>query len=374
MKRLLLLGGGHAHVAVLASLAQRPIAGLCTQLVTPFPQALYSGMIPGWVEGLYALPDCAIDLRRLAAAAGAELCPGRAAGIDPDAHRVTLDDGTALGYDLLSIDIGSLPAIGTAQGVAAHAITVRPLEGFVEGWERVRGEALAGRLRSLAVVGGGAAGVELALAMAYRLQGELPRSPPPVRLLTDAAGVLPGYPTPVRRALQRRMDAAGIAVHGQGAVQEVGPGYVRLVDGNTFDNDATFWAAGAAAHAWLRGSGLQVDERGFIAVNAFQQSASHPDVFAAGDCATRIPDRMPKSGVFAVRAGPALAANLRAQIAGAGLQPHQPRRLHLSLLAAGGRTAVGAWGPLSFSGRWVWRWKDRIDRAFIARYAALPAA
>jgi selenide,water dikinase len=204
------------------------------------------------------------------------------------------------------------------------------------------------------------------------LRREARGSPPHVRLVTDGADVLPGYPGLARWLLRRRLAAAGIGVHRHCAVREVGPNFLRVGDGITFDNDATFWAAGAAAHAFLRASGLQVDERGFIAVNAGQQSVSHPEVFAAGDCATRVDDPLPKSGVYAVRAGPALAANLKAFIAGEPLRPHRPQRLHLSLLAAGNGSAVGAWGPASFAGHWAWRWKDRIDRAFIGRYAATP--
>lgn len=370
MTRLVLLGGGHAHLAVLASLAREPIAGLSVRLVTPEPRAIYSGMLPGWVSGRFSLDECAIDLPALAAAARTELHLARADAVDAAARSVALEQGSPLAYDVLSLDVGSIPAAGDVDGVARYAIPVRPLAEFVEGWERVRHEAMAGRVRAVSVVGGGAAGVELALAMACRLRRDIPHSPPHVRILTDAPAIVPTFPSLARSVLHRRLDAAGIGVHGNCPVREVGRDFIRAGEALTFANDATFWVTGPAPHRFLRQSGFRLDARGFLSVNACQQSESHAEVFAAGDCATRVDAPLPKSGVFAVRAGPVLAMNLRAYLAGQPLRAHRSRRLHLALLATGEGSAVGAWGPLSFSGQWVGRWKDRIDREFIARYAA----
>jgi selenide,water dikinase len=91
-------------------------------------------------------------------------------------------------------------------------------------------------------------------------------------------------------------------------------------------------------------------------------------VFAAGDVATLRGEPRPRSGVYAVRAGPPLAANLRAALEGRAAAPYRPQRRALALLSCGERHAVGTWGPLSWEGRWVWNWKDRIDRRFVARF------
>ena len=254
-------------------------------------------------------------------------------------------------------------------GVMAHAVPVRPLLNFIAGWKRVLENGLAGNVREVSVVGGGAGGVELAFAMAARFRREMAKGAPHVRILTEESRILARYPGAARRWVQSRLEAAGVGVHERSLVREVGGDFIRVGDSLTFSNHATFWVTGPAALPLLGRSGLQVDDRGFVAVNDFQQSLSHPEVFAAGDCATRMSAALPKSGVFAVRAGPALAANLRAAIAGTPLKAHRSRALHLALLATGERHAVGAWGGVSFAGRWAWRWKDRIDRAFIARYA-----
>jgi selenide,water dikinase len=132
--------------------------------------------------------------------------------------------------------------------------------------------------------------------------------------------------------------------------------------------DAIVWATSAAAAPWLAASGLGTDERGFVCVDDYLRSVSHPFVFAAGDCATLASHRHPKSGLYAVRHGPPLATNLLAHAHGRRLQPYRPQPRGLALIGTGDRAAILSWGPLAAKGRWVWRWKERIDRAFVARY------
>lgn len=369
MKRLLLLGGGHAQLALLESLGRQPLTGVAVTLVAPADQAVYSGMLPGWVSGHYSLPACTIDLQALARAAGIAFQAANVVAIDADARQVRLDGGLGLGYDVLSLNVGSVPAGSHVAGMQAHAVPVRPLPRFIAGWARVLEEAAARQVREVSVVGGGAAGVELALAMAARFRRVAPAGAPHVRIFTEEDGILAGYPSLARQWLSRCLDRAGVGVHERSPVREVGADFIRIATTLTFSNQATFWVTGPAAAPMLRSSGLQVDEPGFVAVNDFCQSLSHPEVFAAGDCATRSGVALPKSGVFAVRAGPALAANVRAAVAGGPLRAYRAPSRHLALIATGDQHAVGAWGGLSFAGRWAWRWKDRIDRAFVARYA-----
>jgi NADH dehydrogenase FAD-containing subunit len=143
---------------------------------------------------------------------------------------------------------------------------------------------------------------------------------------------------------------------------------VQLADGTLIACDVRVLCIGAAAPRWLAGSGLALDGRGFVGTGPTLQSVSHAKVFAAGDVATRVDAPRPKSGVHAVRAGPPLAANLCHALLGRPLQPYMPQQRTLYLLSCGGRSAIASWGGWSTQGRWVWWWKDRIDRAFVARY------
>jgi selenide,water dikinase len=339
-------------------------------LVTPVDRQVYSGMLPGFVAGHYALEDCAIDLRPLAERARALVVRSAALLVNPSMQEVICANGEVVPYDVLSIDVGSRSFTGDAKGVGGHALPVRPLEVFVEGWERVLARARRDGVRSVSVVGGGAAGLELAFAIEHRLRRVGGSAPPHVRVITDARTVVPEYPAAARGRLLRYAAARNVGIHAGAPVTEVGPGFVRLRDAIEFATDATFWIAGAAAPALVRQSGLQADDRGFLAVNDFMQSLSHPGIFGAGDCATNLANPRPKAGVFAVRAGPALAANLLAALKGGPLERFVPSPRFLALVSCGARYAVGVYGRASFEGRWVWRWKDRIDRGFVARYSA----
>lgn len=366
MKRLVLLGGGHAHIEVLREFAANPAPGIELSLITPFPRLVYTGMLPGHIAGHYALEDASIDLESLARRAGARLLLTRASLVSPANHEVACEDGTVAGYDALSLDVGASPAIGEARGVERHAVIVRPLERAVQGWQAALEGATRGEVRSITVVGAGAGGIELALAMAWRLRAALGGPLAKVRIVSDApgAGLSPG----ASRRLRARMKRAGIDSHLGSPVAEVGRDYLRLASGIEFATDAVFWATGASAPGWIRDSALATDKRGFLLTNDYLQSVWHANVFGAGDCATQEGRDVPKAGVFAVRAAPFLAANLRAYLEERPLARHIPQRRFLALVSTGERHAVGSWDGLAFQGRWAWRWKDRIDRAFIARY------
>ena len=372
MKRLVLVGGGHAHVHVLKAIGDALDSGVSVTLVTPVDRPLYSGMLPGYVAGHYGLAECGIDLMALAKRARAMVVRSSASLVNPSMREVICANGEIVPYDVLSLDVGSRTFTGNVKGVAEHAVAMRPLERFVEGWERVLTRVRAGGAGAVTIVGGGAAGIELAFALHYRFQKEIGGVAPHVRVLTDAGTAMPEYPVVVRGRLARLARERNIGIHPGCNVAEVDPEFVRLKDNIAFATDATFWVAGAAAHAFIRDSGFHTDERGFLAVNDFMQSVSHPEVFGVGDCATNLENPRPKAGVFAVRAGPALAANLFAVLRGGPLERHVTPRRFLALISCGNRYAVGSYGPFSFEGHWVWRWKDRIDRRFIARYS--PAA
>lgn len=367
MKRLLLLGGGHAHVEVLRRLALQPAPQVEVTLVTPRPELLYTGMLPGCIAGHYTRAEIAIDLDRLATKAGANLILAHADRIDPERREVHCAGAAPVGYDILSCDIGSRPQAGAA-GVGEHAIVVRPLENALAGFEKLLERASGGGVRAVSVVGGGAGGVELAFAMRHRFQEALRAQAPQVAIVTDAPHLLPDFPQRARSMLGQCMAHHGIELHAGSAVAEVGPDFLRLQNATILPTDATVWAAGAGAHPLFREAGLATDDRGFLAVNDRLQSVSHANVFGAGDCATTLSDPRPKAGVFAVRAGPWLDRNLRAALAGDALAAWTSRRNYLALLSTGERHAIGTWGPVAWSGAWAWRWKDRIDRVFIARY------
>ena len=371
MKRLVLLGGGHAHVHVLQALAREPLAGAEVTLVTPLMRQMYSGMVPGLVAGHYTADQCAIPLQPLAQAARVRVVEGAAVGLAADARTLQLSSGETLGYDVLSLDTGSVMDRDRIAGAREQGLFVRPIEHFVRLLDPLL--ALAqDRVLDVVVIGGGAAGMELAMALQFRLAGQGDERAR-VALVTGGPPPLFGYPqTVIERGLKALAQRRITVFHDSCASIE--PGALHLGSGARLACDAPVIATGGDAPPYLAGSGLQLDDRGFVLTGPTLQTLSHPEVLAVGDVATRSDAPHPRSGVFAVRAGPPLALNLRRLVGGGELQPHQPQQRTLNLLSCGDRRAIASYGRWSTQGRWVWWWKDRIDRAFIARYTAGNAA
>lgn len=370
-KRLLLIGGGHAHLFVLEALRDQKhrwqdkldVTLVSRELHTP-----YSGMLPGLIAGHYRSSECHVDLSPLAEAAGVSL-------VHAEIDRLDLVRNTALSgerewtFDIVSIDIGSNPPLFTVPDASACALSVKPIDRFLQQWRSLQDQV--DRLRKpvhLVMVGGGAGGAEVALAMTHRLAAYRDR----VKCsLVTRDTLLPGYPRRAARLMARRLADAGIALRTNADVSCVEEGRLYFADGSNASFDALVWATGAAPQPWIAASGLECVDNGFVSVNSCLQSSSHAHVFAAGDIATDPQRRRPKAGVFAVRQGPVLAENLLRATAGRELRKYQPQRDYLSLLSTGGRHAIASWYGLVWHGAWVWRWKTRIDKRFMRRFTLL---
>jgi len=379
LRDLVLVGGGHSHVVVLRMLAMRPEPGLRVTLICTDVDTPYSGMLPGYISGHYSFDDVHIDLGRLAAFAGARFIHAEVTGLDRTAQRVQLRNRPDMAYDLLSINTGSTPQVRQVDGARAHAVPVKPIAQFNQRWlqllERVRG--IHSRF-TVAVVGGGAGGVELLLSVQHRLRSELQqqgRNPDLLRcvLLTAGDTILPTHNRWVRARFAGVLKARHVAVFTRAEVTGVAPGCLHTQDGRTFDADETLWVTQAGGPAWLQGTGLALDEHGFIQVNDRLQTLDDPKIFAAGDVASFMTRPLEKAGVFAVRMGAPLAHNLRRSLRGQSLVAYKPQRHWLALISTGDRHAVASRGPIGFAGDWVWRWKDSIDRRFMRKFTELPA-
>jgi selenide,water dikinase len=377
MKKLVIIGGGHAHVEVLRQFGLRRLSDVEITLVSPDRHTPYSGMLPGLVAGHYTFEQCHIDLQPLADYAGARLVLAEARALDAARRVLTLSDGSTLLYDVASINTGSVPLAQDLPGVAEHAIAVKPVAEFLVKWESLMARVRAGAVRSIAVVGGGAAGVEILLAMQHRFAQMQPRVDLQFHLITDMPQLLTQHARGVRTVVEQSLARKRVNVHRALRVTCV---EANAVIANGTDQreqhisaDAMVWITGAAAPTWLAHSGLALNDRKFINVNKHLQSFSHAEVFAAGDCATLADAVYPKSGVYAVRQGPVLAENLRAALSDTAFVPYAPQPRALALISTGEQHAIASWGALSFHGNWVWRWKDRIDQAFMAKYRDLPA-
>ncbi len=379
LKDIVLVGGGHSHVGVLKRFGMHPVPGVRLTVICRDTHTPYSGMLPGYIAGHYSYDDVHIDLSRLARFAGARYFRDEALGLDRDAGKVLCRNRPPVPYDQLSINIGSTPQMSHVAGATEHAVPVKPINGFNERWqlllERVRKHAGATRI---AVVGGGAGGVELTLAMQYRLRNELRalgRNPDELsfHLLTRGAVILRTHNSTVQRAFERVLAERGVDLHCNAEVTQVSAGSLQTGGGETVAADEIVWVTRAGGAPWLRETGLALDADGFIQVTDTLQTVTDPRVFAAGDIASMVDRPLEKAGVFAVRQGPPLTENLRRAVEGRTLKPYRPQKSWLALISTGDRYAVASRGALGFGGAWVWRWKDWIDRRFMLKFSQFPA-
>jgi selenide,water dikinase len=362
------VGGGHAHVQLLRRWITEPFDGARVTVVLDRPEAVYSGMVPGFAAGDYAARELEIDVAALAERAGARVLLTPAIGVDPSARQIALAGQPALAWDVASLDVGSTVRGLDLPGVREHALATRPIRHFVDRLEaRLADVTRRGRSAvRVAVVGAGAAGVELGFTLRARLLAA--GASPEMTVLSGEPAILPGYPRRVVERVRREAERRRIAIRVHGNAVAVTGDAVQLERGQV-SADLVAWATGAAPLPFLASSPLPQSPDGFIRVRRTLQVAGHDDLFAVGDCAT-LEDApwVRKAGVYAVREGPVLERNLRARLAGRGLASYRPQRDVLSLLNLGQRQALAAkWGAVAVGG-WVWRWKDWIDRRFVDRF------
>ena len=349
----MLAGGGHTHAVLLRRWAMRPRlrpAHTAVVLVNRHSTALYSGMVPGLVAGLYPPAACAIPLRDLCRRAGVTFVQAEITGLDPAQCLLRLEGRPPLRFDRLSLDVGAETRWSTSD---ASMATVKPLEPFLAWLERRLRDATPAPLR---IRGGGAAAVELALALLARgLPSQLLLRAEQLQLGSAAAN----------QAAERLLAAAGISI-------------ARAVPA---DQPAELACTGSRAPAWLAASGLPTEpQSGRLLTDPSLMVQGWPQLFACGDCGLIAAHPRPASGVWAVRAAPVLAENLRRSLEQPGrpLRRWRPQRWALQLLGDGGcggpgvaPRALAFYGPWALGpSRWLWRWKDRIDRRFMAGFLA----
>lgn len=364
MKRIVLMGAGHAHALVLQALKRSPIQGADILVISPEPQAPYSGMIPGWLAGKYTLNEICIDFERLCMIAGVRWLKGEMQSLEPDNSRLHLTDGSSIDYDVLSLNVGS-----TLYPPHPAMLAMRPLGDLIARYERLLTTwqfSTANVPTRLTVVGGGPAGFETLLAIRARLLSLTPGSSLECTLVTQSRKIPPDHGWLARWLALKALNEANVKVH----CATKWPDHALINE-----NELVIWAAGAQAHSWQRDQSrrgsLAVNEHGFVCVDAQLRSESHPNIFAAGDCAA-LTHAVPKAGVYAVRMGPVLAHNLMAVCCSTKSVNYIPQRKHLALLNTSNGSAIASRGQLAISGPWAMRWKDRIDRGFIQHFRTGP--
>ncbi len=383
LKDLVLVGGGHSHLSVLKHFAMHPVPGLRLTLITRDLHTPYSGMLPGYVAGHYSYDETHIDLRPLAQFAHARIYHAEVEQLDLTENQLFCPGRPPIHFDVLSINIGSRPTTLHIPGAEKYTLPVKPIDHFLNQWESLTNKILNTTENFyLAIVGGGAGGVEMALATQYRLQHLFATTKTTIKhaddflhidLFCDSEHILPTHNKQVRKRFDRILKQRNIQIHLNHRVEQVKQSTLLCNnDARSYPANAVLWVTNAGAPVWLAEAGLDVDAEGFIAVNDYLQSSSHNNVFAAGDIASVIKHPRPKSGVFAVRQGPPLARNLARQIQGQPLKPFIPQKNFLGLITTGNQYAIASHSFWSLEGAWLWKIKNWIDQRFMEKFNTLP--
>jgi selenide, water dikinase len=384
VKQLVLVGGGHSHLAVLMHFAMQPLPGLSLTLISRDIITPYSGSLPGFLSGVYQHDDIHIDLRPLAQFANARLIQQEVSDIDLEQKLIHLDSRPAVEFDILSLNIGSRPDASLISGADRYAVGVKPIDRFIEAWEKTRQQAVQHLQSStkaefsITFIGGGPASVELAFATQSRIHSDLGLEPGAVsglrvKIVSADPDVLMLHNQKVRHYTRMELQRRGIEVILQHPVASIQNKQLLSANGDELSSDAIFFATGASIPAWPGAAGLDIGSDGFIEVRPSLQTLRHDFVFAAGDAATVTGEARPKSGVYAVRQGKVLAQNLERFATGRKLKQYFPQRQALALMSMGNGKAIASRGKLFFQGRLMWSLKNRIDTRFVQKFSALPA-
>ncbi|RWZ52287.1 pyridine nucleotide-disulfide oxidoreductase [Halobacillus fulvus] len=357
-KRLLLVGAGHSHLEVLRRLTEERIDDVDICMVSPSRYQYYSGMFSGYTEGLYATEDTRIDVRQLARQARVHFIEKRAVEVRPKQHKLICHDRSVYPFDVISFDIGSRSLPEHLEETQAR--TIKPNYTFIEEIERIR------ETTHPLVVGGGAAGTEIALSLhAYKEKQGIPGN---VRLVTSER-LLPDTPSWVSKRMESLFEKKGIQVWENEKVEEVDEDYIMTGKGNKIRHTGVLWLGGAVSDPIFKHSDLDTDDKGFAHVESTLQFKDYPFMFGAGDCVTMLDHpKLPKSGVYAVRQGPVLADNLYHFFKKEPLQEYDPQKQALYILSVGHQKGFLIYGPVSFCNRRAWKMKNKIDRDFMKKY------
>ena len=385
-QHLVLIGGGHAHAIALNLWRSKPLPGVKLArslseetspgslvkitLISDVQQTPYSGMLPGHVAGFYSYEETHINLANLCQLVGANLIIDRAIDLDLDNNQVICQNSNPISFDYLSIDIGSTPNTITVPGAQDYAIPAKPVPRFLDAWENLL-ETVNNKPQStikLAIVGGGAGGVELALNMQARLSKEMGKNYADklqIHLIHRGYKLLSEHNPWVSKHLQKILLKKGITLHLKTQVIAVKSHHIICDNHKNIDYDYLFWVTQASAPQWIKKSQLTTDSQGFILVKDTLCSVSHPHVFATGDIATIENYPRPKAGVFAVRQGQPLFTNWQRIIKGQPLRSYIPQKRYLALIGTGDKKAIASWGSWGWQSSLFWLLKDYIDRKFM---------
>ena len=360
---LVLIGGGHAQIAVLKSLAMKPIDGLQITLITDVLMAPYSGMLPAHLEGLWTFDEMHIDLARLASFAGADIITMPVTAIDGIQKIIFIKDRPPIGYDICSINAGAVPSIGDIKGADTHAIAVKPIAHFLSKLPQTIEDKT-----TINIIGAGVAGIEIAFALHKRFSGQNID----FNIFSRSQKLLPKMPPKAGRIISELAKTRGIAVHYGVEIKQMNDTHLITHDGKAHPSGLNLIVTGVKAAPFVKSLSDGLNNDGFISVDTTLQSPVYEGLFACGDVASIIGHAREKAGVFAVRAGAILAQNIRRAIYDKKLLKWAPQKQYLALIGTADGKALAVRNGMAHHHKIWFHLKQKIDLDFMNKFNILP--
>lgn len=375
-KHVVLFGVGHTNAYVVRQWGMKPIPDADLTCLSDNSIAAYSGMLPAVLARQLPPEAMEIDLVKLCSMVGARLITNEVTGFDVERQLIHFSDRPSIPFDVLSVGIGSVPTVSGVQVEGSSLLKIKPMQTFLQrlnasvasAAERISQADIERPLRIL-IAGSGLAGIEIAFCLPnfLREHGSLPFA---LQVLTRSDDILQGVIPAMRKRVLDELQNRNVDVKMSRTIVGVSDDGVRLKNGSTLEADLVIWATGASPPTILSKLGLPLDDRGFLATHNTLRSTSQRPIFAVGDSGTIVDDKTSKAGVYAVRQGPILWANIKATLSGKQYTKYAPQRSFLKLINTGDGSAIGEWKGFSFAGTWAKALKDRIDGRFIKMYQA----
>ncbi|MGI0482096.1 FAD-dependent oxidoreductase [Geminocystis sp. CENA526] len=370
MVNLVLVGGGHSHSIVLKLWSKKRLSGVKITLISNVKNTPYSGMLPEYINGFYSYEESHINLVKLAEIAGINLIIDEVVNIDADEKIVSCKSGLRIGFDVLSLNIGSSPEKSQIEGANLYAIAIKPIPLFLKKWLQIIDLAHNNPDKKMifTIIGGGAGGVELALNIHHKLINIISIENLTINLIHRGKRITSNYDVSMSEKLTKILDKNHINIYLNEVVKSIDSQKITLFSGKNIDSDYTFLVTQASAPIWLKNSSIETDTEGFIMVKNTLQSVNYPYIFASGDIASIIDYPCAKAGVFAVKQGMPLYQNLCNFLTEKPLKLYYPQKKYLNIIGTGNKNAVANWGNISVQSPLIWYWKKYLDHNFMKQF------
>ena len=358
---LVLIGGGHSHLLVLMKLSKRPIKGNRITLITNEIDTPYSGMIPGYIEGIYSWRDSHIDLYRLCLKLNVRFIHAEVERISAYDKEIYFKDRPKIKFDVLSINTGIQSNNSDIKGAAKYCLPVKPISKLANNFlNKIT------NYKSIAFIGGGAGSVELALAIKKRflnINQEIK-----ITLISGKRGLLSAFPQKTKLISLKTLEKFKIDIIEYKRVLEVKPKQIILSDKSILKIDKAILSTNSMTPKWLTRSDILLTKDNYILVNkSFQTNYKY--VFASGDVIDFDNQNLKKAGVFAVRSGKPLAVNIKKFIIGKNLLEYKFNKNYLALIGTSKASAIATKYNLTFNSKFFFYLKSYIDKRFIKKFS-----